>query len=515
MFLTSNGITASHGPADDFWYQPAGTMTASGVRVSPEMAMRLTVVFACVRVAAETVGHLPLHLHRRLDNGGKERATDHPLYSLLHDQPNSWQTSMEWREQLQGHVELRGNHYSEIIYAPNGRIVGLVPLNPDCIKIDVIDNAGRFRYVYAPPGGTERILSRGQVFQVRGLSSDGLFGLSPIELEREAVGEALAAQGYGAAFYRNGATMPGWIEFPGQFKDADARNKFRETYQAAQSDRNRFKTPVFDMGMKYHELGIKHTDAQFLETRKYKDSDIARIFRIPPHKVGILDKATFSNIEQQAIEFVTDSMIPRLRRIEQALNRDLLRDDERDEYFFEFAVDGLLRGDAKARADFYSRGILDGWLTRNEVRISENKNPLQGLDKPLEPLNMVPAGQRDKPQGDSSRDASIRHAAAQRVVNKEVAAVRKAHQRIVSTVLVSEQQAELASWAAEFYEGHRTMVCDVMALSARASDAYCDQSCTMLIEALGREAETSTGAIAALLDTWETNKAAELARLGD
>lgn len=392
MFL-SRDIRAANtrGEANDFWYQPLPYRI--GGTVSPDSAMRLSVVWSCVRVLSETVGSTPLHMYRRLDRG-KERVTDHHLARLIARRPNRWQTAMEWREMMQGHLTLRGNAYSEIIYGARGEITDLVPVNPDSVSVQINDD-GFPIYKVRDHKGRERVMLWSEILHLRGMSANGYTGMSPIEYERSSIGEALAAQDYGARFYQNDAQSTRWIEMPGNFKTAEDAKRFREAWQSAQTGGNRWKTPVLEAGMKLHEVGIKHTDAQFLETRRYKDSDIARIFRVQPHKVGILDRATYSNIEMQAIEFVTDTMLPWFVRWEQTLSMALLDVEERDELFFEFNVNGLLRGDAKARSDFYGSGIQDGWMTRNEVRERENLNPLDGLDTPLEPLNMAPAGSQE------------------------------------------------------------------------------------------------------------------------
>ena len=469
--------------------------------------MRLSVVFSCVRVLAETVAQLPLHVYRRLPNGGKERAVDHALYRLLHVRPNAWQTSFEWREMMEGHVALRGNAFSEIIRNSRGEITALIPLHPDRVSIEQFGERG-FRWVVRNRSGGERRLPAGAMFHLRGLSSDGFIGINPIEQEREAVGLTLAAQEYGARFYQNGAMPGGWIEFPGHFKDREAREEFRESWQTAQAGMNRHKTAVLERGMKYHELGIKHTDAQFLETRKYQDTDIARIFRMPPHKVGILDKATFSNIEQQSIEFVVDTMMPWLVRWEQAILRDLITDEET--YFAEFSVDGLLRGDAKARGEFYQSGITGGWMTRNEARIKENLNPLPGLDEPLEPLNMAPAGQRDS---SGQRTAMLASVAADRIVRKEVSAMKRAYTDCLST---PDGQEKMRNKILQFFgTRHSQYVSEILAVPETVATRYVKDARRQLLAALDREIETKTQAVLQLLDEWESSKAGELAGIGD
>lgn len=357
------------------------------MRVSADSAMRLTAVYACVRILSETMASLPFVLYRTDASGGKVRVTNHWLYRLFARRPNRFQNPFEWREMMQGHLALRGNAYNRIISNARGEITELVPIHPDRIRIELLPS-GEFRYRVTDRDGRESVLPRGEVWHLRGLSSDGLLGMSPIEIARESVGMALAAQDYGARFFANDAKPTGgWIEFPGSFKDAEAKKVFRESYQQAQSGANRGKVLVLENGMKFHEVGVTNRDAQFLELRKFQITDIARLFRVPPHMIGDLDRATFSNIEQQSLEFVMHTMTPWAERWEASIEAELLPDDDGLEVEFDFA--NLMRGDAASRAGYYQSGIQNGWLTRNEARLAENLNPLEGLDEPLRPLNMT------------------------------------------------------------------------------------------------------------------------------
>ena len=251
--------------------------------------------------------------------------------------------------------------------------------------------AGDYRYRVTDRLGVETIVPRGDIWHLRGLSSDGLMGMSPIDLARESLGMALAAQDYGARFFANDAKPTGgWIEFPGTFKDTEAKKIFRESYQQAQSGANRGKVMVLENGMKFHEVGVTNKDAQFLELRKFQITDIARLFRVPPHMIADLERATFSNIEQQSLEFVMHTMTPWAERWEASIESELLFDGDDLEVEFDFA--NLMRGDAASRSTYYQSGIQNGWLTRNEARIAENLNPLAGLDHPLRPLNMAEEG---------------------------------------------------------------------------------------------------------------------------
>jgi HK97 family phage portal protein len=288
---------------------------------------------------------------------------------------------------LQGHMVLRGNAYNQIITNARGEITELMPIHPDRVKIELLPS-GEYRYRVTDRSGTVVIMPRGEVWHLRGLSSDGLMGMSPIELARESLGMALAAQDYGARFFANDAKPTGgWIEFPGSFKDTEAKKVFRESYQQAQSGPNRGKVLVLENGMKFHEVGVTNKDAQFLELRKFQITDIARLFRVPPHMIADLERATFSNIEQQSLEFVMHTMTPWAERWEASIESELLLEGDDIEIEFDFA--NLMRGDAASRSSYYQSGIQNGWLTRNEARVSENLNPIDGLDQPLRPLNMV------------------------------------------------------------------------------------------------------------------------------
>lgn len=392
MFLTRMRASSEDDRSawGDFWFTPVGARTATGLRVSPDRAMQLPVVLACVRVLSESFSILPLRVYR-VQGNSRKRLRKHWLLDLLGRRPNPYQTPFEWREMMQGHLALRGNAYNEIQTDRRGNITALMPMHPDRVKIEFLSGGTEFdyRYRYTDRVGVEHVLTRGEVWHLRGLSSDGISGLSPIALARESAALGLAAQEYGARFFQNDAKPGGgWIEFPGNFKDKPARASFRESWQEAQSGLNRGKIAVLEYGMKYHEIGLKNRDSQFLESRQFQVGDIARIFRVPPHLVGDLSKATFSNIEQQSLDFVIHTMTPWAERWESSIETTLLLQDESDiEVEFDFTA--LLRGDQAARSMYYHNGILDGWLLRSDAREREGYEPIPGLDKPLMPLNMV------------------------------------------------------------------------------------------------------------------------------
>ena len=398
-FRGSGASSGDRSPYGEFWFEPVSARTGSGMRVSPDSALRVAAVYACVRILAETMASLPLVIYQRRPDGGKDKVTDHWLYRLMAKRPNRFQNPFEWREMLQGHLALRGNAYNQIITNPRGEIIELMPIHPDRVKIELLPS-GEYRYRVTDRAGTEVIMPRGEVWHLRGLSSDGLMGMSPIELARENLGMALAAQDYGARFFANDAKPTGgWIEFPGSFKDSEAKKVFRESYQQAQSGTNRGKVLVLENGMKFHEVGVTNKDAQFLELRKFQITDIARLFRVPPHMIADLERATFSNIEQQSLEFVMHTMTPWAERWEASIESELLLEGDDIEIEFDFA--NLMRGDAASRSSYYQSGIQNGWLTRNEARIAENLNPIDGLDEPLRPLNMVEEGSAEDLEADA------------------------------------------------------------------------------------------------------------------
>lgn len=379
--------SADRSPWGEFWFQPVGLRTAGGMRVDANTAMTLSAVYACVRVLAESFAVLPFQLYKPKKGGGRTKVTKHWLYRLFAKQPNRFQTPFEWREMLQGHLALRGNAFCQIIEDGQGGIAELMPLHPDRIKIEMLDN-GSYRYRYTDQSGNVQIFARNEIWHLRGLSSDGIVGMNPIEIQRETIASGLGAQDYGNRFFANDAKPSGgWIEFPGKFTDQAAKQVFRDTWQTMQGGSNRGKTAILEQGMKFHEIGMTNKDSQFLEARQFNVSDVGRIFRVPPHLIGDLSKATFSNIEQQSLEFVTYTMTPWAERWESSIECFLLGIDTDLEVEFDFSV--LLRGDAEGRSMYYHNGILDGWMTRNEAREREGLDPLDGLDEPLRPLNMV------------------------------------------------------------------------------------------------------------------------------
>lgn len=354
--------------------------STSGKTVNEFTAMQTTAVYACVRILAETLAALPLQLYRFTPTG-KERVYDHPLYHILHDEPNPEMTSFIFRETLMSHLLIWGNAYAQIIRDGLGRVVCLYPLRPDKMQV-ARDAGGTIFYLYTktsdenpnvkPYGQVP--LKKEEVLHIPGLGFDGLVGYSPIAMARNAVGMTMACEEYGASFFANGASPSGVLEHPGVLKDP---SKVRDSWNAVyRGSNNAHKVAVLEEGMKYQQIGIPPEEAQFLETRKFQLDEIARLYRIPPHMIGDLDKSSFNNIEQRSMEFVKYTLDPWVVRWEQAMQRSLLLPEEKKRYFLRFNVNGLMRGDYESRMTGYSIGRQNGWLSANDIREMEDMNPV-------------------------------------------------------------------------------------------------------------------------------------------
>jgi len=344
--------------------------------------MQMSAVYVCVRILAESIASLPLHFYQYNDAGGKEKAVNHPLYWLLHDEPNPEMSSFSFRETLMTHLLLWGNAYAQIIRNGRGEVIALYPLMPDRMTVDR-DARGRIYYEYARSESDANtlgkkslvILSPEDVFHIPGLGFDGLVGYSPIAMAKQAIGMGLACDEYGASFYQNGAQPGGVLEHPNVLKDP---KRVRESWNAIyQGSKNAHRIAVLEEGMTYKPITISPEQAQFLETRKFQIDEIARIFRVPPHMIGDLEKSSFSNIEQQSLEFVKYTLAPWISRWEQAIQRSLLLMSERTRYFARFNVEGLLRGDYQSRMNGYAVARQNGWMSANDIR-------------ELESLDMIP-----------------------------------------------------------------------------------------------------------------------------
>lgn len=377
--------------------QPGGRMygaferSEAGMPVTEETAMRLAAVQACVRVLSEDVAALPLYVYLRTRDGGKERARSHPLYSLLHDEPNGEMTAFDFKQAMMVNLLLGGNAYAFIEYDMSGRVTALWPLlHTDVSPFRDTDGQVKFRVA----GET---FSRFEVLHIPGLSYDGLLGLSPIAYAREAIGLGMAAESFGARFFRDGTHLGGVISVPGAPMSDDAfdrtERQFKEMYKGIQRSHG---VAILEQGATYQAIGISPEEAQFLETRKFQRSEIAAMYRVPLHLINDLDRATFSNIEHQDLGYLQRSLLPWMLRFEQGLMRGLLTPNERRRFFIEHETGSFLRGDTKSRYEAYSLGINAGILTPNEARAKENMNPIEGGDEMRLPLNITTPGAQNK-----------------------------------------------------------------------------------------------------------------------
>lgn len=388
--------------------------TTSGKAVNERTAMQTTAVYACVRILSEAVAGLPLHIYRYRADGGKERIPMHPLYHLLHDEPNPEMTSFVFRETLMSHLLLWGNAYAQVVRNGRGQAVALYPLLPS--KMDVSRAAnGELLYTYyrdadetgLNPKGGYITLRRDEVLHIPGLGFDGLIGYSPIAMAKNTIGMSLATEEYGASFFANGANPGGVLEHPGVIKDI---GRVKESWNTAyQGNGNAHKIAVLEEGMKFQAIGIPPEQAQFLETRKFQINEIARIFRVPPHMVGDLEKSSFSNIEQQSLEFVKYTLDPWVVRWEQSLQQSLILPSEKPSLFIRFNLDGLLRGDYQSRMNGYAVGRQNGWMSANDIRELEDLNRIptvEGGDLYLVNGNMTKLADAGAFAGNQSKEAN-------------------------------------------------------------------------------------------------------------
>lgn len=523
-----------------------GAPTATGVRVNERKALSASAVWGAVRVISESLASLPLPVYERLEPRGKRRAPTHPLFRLLHDRPNPEMSSMTLRETLQQHVLLWGNAYAEVEFDRAGRIIGLWPLLPD--RTHPVRKGGLKVYRTTigstiQGGPTVQVdLPAERVLHIPGLGFDGLVGYSVIAMHRQTVGLALAAEEFAARLFSNGLRTSGVMEHPNRMSE-DAQKRFRagvEQTHTGLSNAHRFM--ILEEGMKFNQTSIPPNDAQFLETRNFEVVEVARIFRVPPHKIAELNRATFSNIEHQSIEFVVDTIRPWAVRWEQAINWSLFSERDRGRFFAEHVIDGLLRGDTLSRYQAYAVGRQWGWLSANDVAELENNNPLPGEqgDIYMVPLNMVPAGQLtqpvegqdDEPGGDDARSAAIgrmRRAceplfrdAVARVIRYEVEQVRAALKRAVK----HDAMASFGQWTEGFHRDlgayvRRQMTAAVEACAGIVSEGVTPDAIDSLVMDLSqRHVAESVGRLSGLdeeaavrseLDRWESMRAREVA----
>lgn len=376
-----------------------GMETGSGVYVSEESAMRLAAVFACIQKISRTVAQIPLHVLKKDGRGGRAHATEHPLFYLLHRQPNRFMTSYQFRQMMQAGVTARGNAVAKVVRDNAGRVAEIIPIPADRVRFEVAGNSLRYHFLEGSkeiPWPTENVL------HLRGLVTDGLIGLSPIRAARETIGEGIAAQNFGAGFYKRGMTLSYALVHPGKLGQEVVKNIKESLVEAYAGHKKAHQVIVLEEGMELKPVGISPEDAQWIETRRFNREEIAAIFDLPPHMIGSLERATFNNIEMMSLEFVLYSLTPWLVNWEQQLLISLFTEEEREVYEVKFNVDGLLRGDAKSRWESHAKAFMCGAKSPNEIRELENMNPREGGDFYYVPQNMTSGG--ETPSGEEVQE---------------------------------------------------------------------------------------------------------------
>ena len=466
--------------------------TVSGESVTYDSALSVSTVYACVRVISETIGTLPLFVYRRVNAKTKERSRSHPLYTLLHDAPNPETTASVFEETLTSHVLSWGNGYARIERNGAGLPRALWNLRPDRIKPERVGASNQL--VYTRSDGTGRVVEQllpENVLHVPALGFDGLVGFSPISKAREAIGLALASQTAAGSLFANGSFPGGVLEAP-QVIDEQTQARLRKSWEALHKGAGkRSKVGILEQGMTYKPISFTPEDSQFLESRQFSVAEICRWFRVPPHKVQDLSRSTFSNIEHQSIEFLTDTIRPWLVKLEQEFRRKLFGPDD-DEFFAEHMVDALLRGDSHTRHKVYATGRQWGYYSTNDVRGFENLNPVDGGDVYLSPMNMKPADQMGEeskpppaPEPDEEQEQNPPVPPADAASVREIAlpVLRDAFERIQRVEVDKLRRAwrrpntEFGAWRSKFYGNHCDHV-QATLLPALASVAMMTQNVT-------------------------------------
>jgi len=445
--------------------------TNAGVSVSVEQAMRIAAVFACVKIIAETIASTPLHIYRNRPEGGKDRANTHPLSVIFGGVANEENTSQELLEYVLASLLLRGVSYCEIV-RKGGKVTALIPLDASKMQPDRMEG-GALVFNYTVDGVTTTY-QPSQLWRVTGLSSDGVTGYSAVSQGKEALGVALAAEEHAARTFSNGASIPGVYQKDGMLSD-EAFTRLKEQLDSrADSLGSLMKPLLLEEGLTYESVSMTLEQAQFVEARKFQIAEVCRIFRVPAHKVGLMDAATFGNIEHQSLEFVIDTLTPWCVRIEQTIRRDLLTANEKRFFYAKFNLEGLLRGDVKTRYEAHSSALNNGWMCANEVRALEDLNPIEGGDVYRIPLNMGQVG--DEPEKDPEENP-----------------VTALEMRQVNAIRREVGRGDFSEWATDFY--------DRLAVSITGDD--CDEDTAKAYCAKQLKELLAADDVPALLTKWE------------
>ncbi len=522
------------GPSSDFWYEPVGAGTTSGMRVDVESAQKVSAFYSGLRLLSNDVAKLPLEVLQRLADGGKSRALGNPLYDVLHTQPNVWQTSFEWRRQGMRHLILRGNWYNRIVPGPRGPVDQLVPILPDLVTNEQLASGRILHHVKNPTTNQITTYTQDEISHVRGVSDDGVTGKSLLTWARDSIGIALATETYAGKLFSQGALHGGLITVPGLL-DPDASKRMAQSFVT--SARTWHLPQVLEQGATFTEPTLTPEDSQFLLSRQFSVTEMARWLGLPPHKIQDLSRSTNNNIEEQGIDYVGDGLSPWLVLIESAFDRDLVLVPAK--YFVEFNADGLMRGNSAARGEFYSKMFSVGAYSPNMILEKENENHIEGGDthfvpgnfRPMDepytapaapvggpgtppPVDGTPAPGKPLPQPpepnpdapSKKKAAAIVQASAARLLRKEIAAVQKAAVKYAGDI------EAFTDWVTAFYLDHATLVWQTLQLSPVPAAIYCERQARQIVDAPA-SMNGRPGWVAAL-ELWQTSSyAAGLAAL--
>lgn len=389
-----------------FWQELYGT-SSSGKSVTVDGAMQLSTVWACVRLLSETVSTLPLKVYRRMPDGSREEAVNHPLYRVLCISPNAEMTPGRFMLTVVASLVMRGNAFVEKKFI-GSRIVALVPLLPQLMTVKRLKN-GKLEYTYTEDGN-KRTLNESQIMHIRGFGMDGVAGMMPVNAGRDVLGAAMAADEAAAKFFENGMQASGFLSQNEGSLTKDQREQLRTSLAAFAGSKNAGKLMVLEGGLKYQGITLNPEAAQMLQTRAFQIEEICRWFRVPPMMVGHMDKASSwaSSVEGMNLQFLTNTLRPLLDNIEQEIIRCLIGEREADTYYAEFSVEGLLRADLAARREWYASALQNGWMNRNKVAALENMPPIPGGDVYTVQSNLVPLDQLGSaPSGSEQMRAAL------------------------------------------------------------------------------------------------------------
>jgi HK97 family phage portal protein len=433
----------------DGWFvdwMHGGLSTASGEKVGNDSAMKLSAVYACINVISQDVAKLPLKVYKETD-GGKEAMKAHPVYRLLHYQPNPYMTAMDFRQALTAHCLSWGNGYAEIVRDTDGNPAELRVLRPD--RVVPIMDKGKIWYRVSDDSGHYLYVESDDMFHLKGLGYDGLVGYNVIQYAREALGHAVALEKHGAAYFGNGANPGGLLVHPGRLSPQARTNLENFHNKQHQGAGNANKISILEEGMQYTKVTIPPDESQFIESRAFSIPEICRWFRIQPHKIADLSRATYSNIEQQSLDYVTDTLSGWLKRWEQAIWWKLFTDDEKEGGFYaEHVLEGLLRGDIQTRYASYATGRQWGFMSVNEIRQKENMNPIDGGDQYLVPVNMTTPEKMK--QVDTETQRKLVGDIADRISSAEFRELAK-HIKHAGT-------EDFTAWADAYYQKHNAYI---------------------------------------------------------